>query len=146
MTHKSHHLEESLLVDPFESIKEADLGDAWSQKGCEPLYYDSCACSKLDYEVLKCLALNPDVPAILVLSKVLAPGQWQYHSEVLTDQGPEEVCISTIREKLLQCLPKEVPHSMTQQIEIWKESEDGVLDISIKLHVKKELSDSISVF
>uniref|UniRef100_A0A9J8CBP7 Era-like 12S mitochondrial rRNA chaperone 1 n=2 Tax=Cyprinus carpio TaxID=7962 RepID=A0A9J8CBP7_CYPCA len=140
-------------------------GDAWSQKGCEPLYYDSCACSKLDYEVLKCLALNPDVPAILVLSKVdllknktlllditaqLTEGvvvngkkirirgaekphqksavkphnryTEEPHSEsghflrteVLTDQGPEEVCISTIREKLLQCLPKEVPHSMTQ--------------------------------
>ncbi len=25
-----------------------------------------------------------------------------------------------------------------QQIEIWKESEDGVLDISIKLYVKKD--------
>uniref|UniRef100_A0A9J7Y7I9 Era-like 12S mitochondrial rRNA chaperone 1 n=2 Tax=Cyprinus carpio TaxID=7962 RepID=A0A9J7Y7I9_CYPCA len=184
---------ESLLVDPFESIKEADLG-------CEPLYYDSCACSKLDYEVLKCLALNPDVPAILVLSKVdllknktlllditaqltegvvvngkkirirgaekphqksavkphnryteephsesmkrvrTKTGGHFLRTEVLTDQGPEEVCISTIREKLLQCLPKEVPHSMTQQIEIWKESEDGVLDISIKLHVKKEIT------
>uniref|UniRef100_A0A8C2HRF9 Era-like 12S mitochondrial rRNA chaperone 1 n=1 Tax=Cyprinus carpio TaxID=7962 RepID=A0A8C2HRF9_CYPCA len=231
-----HHLEEPLLVDPFESIKEADLG-----KIKKSLCF-SCS-FLLDYEVLKCLALNPDVPAILVLNllknktlllditaqltegvvngkkirirgaekphqksavkphsryteephsesmkdgasqegqdkdrlspeeltalksrrgwplfkdvsmlrsvhredvETLKPGQWQYHSEVLTDQGPEEVCISTISEKLLQCLPKEVPHSMTQQIEIWKESEDGVLDISIKLHVKKELSDSIS--
>ncbi|RXN23535.1 GTPase mitochondrial-like protein [Labeo rohita] len=238
---KKHHLEESLLVDPFASIKEADLvvvlvdvSDKWTR-------------SKLDYEVLKCLALNSDVPAILVLNKVdllknktlllditaqltegvvsgkkirirgaekpceklaakphsrhtephsesmkdgasqegqeknrlsqeelkalksrrgwplfkdvfmlssidredvetlkrylfegAKPGQWQYHSEVLTDQGPEDVCINTIREKLLQYLPKEVPYSMTQQIEIWKESEDGVLDISIKLYVKKD--------
>uniref|UniRef100_A0A671RJJ9 GTPase Era, mitochondrial n=1 Tax=Sinocyclocheilus anshuiensis TaxID=1608454 RepID=A0A671RJJ9_9TELE len=234
---KRHHLEESLLVDPFESIKEADLvvvlvdmSDKWTR-------------NKLDYEVLKCLALNPDIPAILVLNKVdllknktlllditaqltegvvngkkirirgaekpleklaakrhsrhaeepqsesmkdglsqegqdkdrlkalkshrgwplfkdvfmlssidredvetltkylfdgAKPGQWQYHSEVLTDQGPEEMCINTIREKLLQHLPKEVPYGMTQQIEIWKESEDGVLDISIKLYVKKD--------
>uniref|UniRef100_A0A8C2GZ98 GTPase Era, mitochondrial n=1 Tax=Cyprinus carpio TaxID=7962 RepID=A0A8C2GZ98_CYPCA len=234
---KRHHLEVSLLVDPFDSIKEADLvvvlvdvSDKWTR-------------NKLDYEVLKCLALNPDVPAILVLNKVdllknktlllditaqltegvvngkkirirgaekphekstaqrhsrhaeepqsesmkdglsqegqdkdslkalksrrgwhlfkdvfmlssidredvetlkkylfdgAKPGHWQYHSEVLTDQGPEEMCINTIREKLLQHLPKEVPYSMTQQIEIWKESEDGVLDISIKLYVKKD--------
>lgn len=234
---KRHHLEESLLVDPFESIKESDLvvvlvdvSDKWTR-------------NKLDYEVLKCLALNPDVPAILVLNKVdllkgktlllditaqltegvvngkkirirgaekpreklaakphsrhaeepqsesmkdgasqegqdkdklkalksrrgwplfkdvfmlssidredvetlktylfegAKPGQWQYHSEVLTDQGPEEMCINTIRGKLLQHLPKEVPYSMTQQIEIWKESEDGVLDISIKLYVMKD--------
>lgn len=234
---RRHQLEDSLLVDPFESIKEADLvvvlvdvSDKWTR-------------DKLDYEVLKCLALNPDVPAILVLNKVdllknktlllditaqltegvvngkkirirgaekpreklaakrhsrhaeqpvsesvkdalsqegqdkdrlkalksrrgwhlfkdvfmlssidredvetlkkylfdgAKPGQWQYHSEVLTDQGPEEMCINTIREKLLQHLPKEVPYSMTQQIEIWKESEDGVLEISIKLYVKKD--------
>uniref|UniRef100_A0A8C1M7I1 GTPase Era, mitochondrial n=1 Tax=Cyprinus carpio TaxID=7962 RepID=A0A8C1M7I1_CYPCA len=214
----------------FAVVVLVDVSDKWTR-------------NKLDYEVLKCLALNPDVPAILVLNKVdllknktlllditaqltegvvngkkirirgaekpheksaarrhsrhaeepqsesmkdglsqegqdkdslkalksrrgwhlfkdvfmlssidredvetlkkylfdgAKPGQWQYHSEVLTDQGPEEMCINTIREKLLQHLPKEVPYSMTQQIEIWKESEDGVLDISIKLYVKKD--------
>ncbi|KAK7173467.1 hypothetical protein R3I93_003323 [Phoxinus phoxinus] len=237
---KRHQLEKSLLVDPFESLQEADLvvvlvdmSDKWTR-------------NKLDYEVLKCLALNSDVPAILVLNKVdllknktlllditsqltegvvngkkikirgavkqcmklaaephntektvsestqdgvspegqdkdrlsqetlkalrsrrgwphfkdvfmlnsldredvetlkrylfegAKPRQWQYHSEVLTDQGPEEVCNNTIREKLLQNLPKEVPYTMSQQIEIWKECEDGVLDISIKLYVKKD--------
>ncbi|XP_043094683.1 GTPase Era, mitochondrial [Puntigrus tetrazona] len=239
---KRHHLEESLVVDPFKSIKEADLvvvlvdvSDKWTR-------------SKLDYELLKCLALNPDVPAILVLNKVdllknktllldltaqltegfvngkkirirgaakpcvksatktqstraeepqseslkegapqkrqdkdglsqedlkalesrngwplfkdvfmlssinredvetlkmylfqgAKPGQWQYHSEVLTDQGPEEMCVNTVREKLLQYLPKEVPYSMKQEIDIWKESEDGVLEISIKLYVQKD--------
>lgn len=36
-----------------------DVSDKWTR-------------SKLDYEVLKCLALNSEVPAILVLNKVLA--------------------------------------------------------------------------
>lgn len=42
------------------------------------------------------------------------PGSWQYHSEVLTDQSPEEICTNTVREKLLEYLPQEVPYSMTQ--------------------------------
>lgn len=42
------------------------------------------------------------------------PGAWQYHSEVLTDQSPEEVCTNLIREKLLEYLPQEVPYSLTQ--------------------------------
>ena len=42
------------------------------------------------------------------------PGSWLYHSEVLTDQTPEEVCTSIVREKLLEYLPKEVPYTMTQ--------------------------------
>lgn len=42
------------------------------------------------------------------------PGPWQYHSEVLTDQSPEDVCINAVREKLLEYLPQEVPYNITQ--------------------------------
>ncbi|CAG5877041.1 unnamed protein product [Menidia menidia] len=66
------------------------------------------------------------------------PGSWQYHSEVLTDQSPEEVCSNIIREKLLEYLPQEVPYSLTQSVELWHEGEDGALDISVKLYTKKE--------
>uniref|UniRef100_A0A8B9H3Y2 GTPase Era, mitochondrial n=1 Tax=Astyanax mexicanus TaxID=7994 RepID=A0A8B9H3Y2_ASTMX len=61
---KKHHLEKSLLVDPLESLYEADLvvvlvdvSDKWTR-------------TRLDFEVLKCLALNPQIPAVLVLNKV----------------------------------------------------------------------------
>lgn len=42
------------------------------------------------------------------------PGPWQYHSAVLTDQSPEDICTNTIREKLLEYLPQEVPYTVTQ--------------------------------
>lgn len=230
---KRHQLEKSLLVDPWSTVKEADLmvimvdvADRWM-------------CTRLDFEVLKCLAQHPHIPAVLVLNKVdlvkakdkllnitaqltcgtvngrririrpvikrpeedselspeedstvpedsnepnstlskeqlkalrsqqgwphfkdifmlssvdredvetlksyfmvaAKPGSWQYHSEVLTDQSPEDVCTNTIREKLLEYLPQEVPYSMTQSIELWQDGEDGELDISVKLYTKKE--------
>ncbi|XP_029956775.1 GTPase Era, mitochondrial [Salarias fasciatus] len=235
---KRHQLEKSLLMDPWNTVKEADMmvvlvdvADRWM-------------CSRLDFEVLKCLAQHPDIPAILVLNKVdlvkvkdklldvtalltcgvvngrkirvrpvikppwaerrperdpeppadrdnavpedgaerdsalskeqlaalrsqqgwphfkdvfmlscedkedvdslksyfiqtAKPGRWQYHSEVLTDQSPEDVCTNIIREKLLEHLPQEVPYSMTQSIQLWQEGENGELDISVKLYVKK---------
>lgn len=34
---------------------------------------DRWMCNRLDFEVLKCLAQHPDVPAILVLNKVFFP-------------------------------------------------------------------------
>ena len=34
---------------------------------------DKWACGKLDYEILKCLTQNPDIPTVLVLNKVLTP-------------------------------------------------------------------------
>ncbi|XP_021479269.1 GTPase Era, mitochondrial isoform X2 [Oncorhynchus mykiss] len=66
------------------------------------------------------------------------PGSWQYHSDVLTDQTPEEICTNTVREKLLEYLPKEVPYTMTQAIDLWHDRENGELDIAVKLYVKKE--------
>uniref|UniRef100_A0A8C7RWY4 GTPase Era, mitochondrial n=1 Tax=Oncorhynchus mykiss TaxID=8022 RepID=A0A8C7RWY4_ONCMY len=72
------------------------------------------------------------------------PGSWQYHSDVLTDQTPEEICTNTVREKLLEYLPKEVPYTMTQAIDLWHDRENGELDIAVKLYVKKE-SHMVSV-
>uniref|UniRef100_A0A9R1SDB4 Era-like 12S mitochondrial rRNA chaperone 1 n=2 Tax=Cyprinus carpio TaxID=7962 RepID=A0A9R1SDB4_CYPCA len=155
---------ESLLVDPFESIKEADLGNKELALNTQvDLLKNKTLLLDITAQLTEGVVVNGKKIRIRGAEKPhqksavkphnryteephseTAGGGHFLRTEVLTDQGPEEVCISTIREKLLQCLPKEVPHSMTQQIEIWKESEDGVLDISIKLHVKKELSDSIS--
>ncbi|KAM4619717.1 GTPase Era, mitochondrial [Polymixia lowei] len=66
------------------------------------------------------------------------PGDWQYHSEVLTDQTPEEVCTNIVREKLLEYLPQEVPYTMTQSVELWQERENGDLDIVVKLYARKD--------
>lgn len=230
---KRHQLEKSLLMDPWSTVKEADLMIVMVDVS------DRWMCGRLDFEVLKCLARHPDIPAILVLNKVdlvkakdrllditaeltcgvvngqkvqvraairppwaekrserdsevlreedfadpnsalskeqlkelssqrgwphfndvfmlssvdredvgtlksyfmgaAKPGSWLYHSEVLTDQAPEEVCTNLIREKLLEYLPQEVPYSLTQSIELWQERESGELDICVKLNTKKE--------
>ncbi|KAK7925685.1 hypothetical protein WMY93_007995 [Mugilogobius chulae] len=225
---KRHQLEKSLLIDPWNTIKEADLvvvlvdvSDRWMR-------------GRLDFEVLKCLAQHSDTPAILVLNKVdlikakdrllditaeltcgtvnghnpqflhhsdkteepAAPdqdkslltkeqlqalssqrgwphfkdvfmlsslnkedvetlrsyflvnaksGDWQYHSEVLTDQSPQEICTNVIREKLLEYLPQEVPYSLTQRVELWHEGENGELDISVRLYAKKETHVSMVI-
>ncbi|XP_029923945.1 GTPase Era, mitochondrial [Myripristis murdjan] len=241
---KRHQLEKSLLVDPWSTVKEADLmvvmvdvAERWT-------------CDRLDFEVLKCLAQHPDIPAVLVLNKVdqvknknklleltavltcgvvngcrmrvrpvikppwaekrpvqavgppelssspeqdstgledgaetksvlskeqlkalrnqqgwphfkdvfmlssvdredvetlkryllvaAKPGAWQYHSEVLTDQTPQDVCANIVREKLLEYLPQEVPYTLTQSVELWQDGENGELDISVKLYAKKD--------
>lgn len=240
---KRHELERSLLIDPWNTVKEADLvvvlvdvSDRWM-------------CGRLDSEVLKCLTQHPDVPAVLVLNKVdlvkakyrllditaeltcgivngrkirtrpvikppwaekkpefppdvdntedaeasdqekmkqskkqlkelslqkgwpgfkdvfmlssldqedvetlksyflvkAKPGEWQYHSEVLTDQSPELICANTVREKLLEYLPKEVPYSLTQSVELWHEGENGDLDIIVRIEAKKDTHVSIVI-
>lgn len=42
------------------------------------------------------------------------PGPWEFHSEVLTSQSPQEICYNIVREKLLEYLPEEVPYTVDQ--------------------------------
>nr|KAF6295569.1 Era like 12S mitochondrial rRNA chaperone 1 [Myotis myotis] len=66
------------------------------------------------------------------------PGPWEFHSEVLTSQTPEEICSNIIREKLLEHLPQEVPYSVQQKTIVWEEGPSGQLVIVQRLLVPKE--------
>ncbi|KAM4844553.1 GTPase Era, mitochondrial isoform 2-T2 [Thomomys bottae] len=219
---KRHHLESSLLEDPWKSMESADLvvvlvdvSDKWTRNQLSP-------------QVLQCLTRFSQIPSVLVLNKVdclkqksilleltaaltegtvngkqlsmkrafhsypgtycpspaakdsgsntqsvgtmqrigwphfqeifmlsalsqvdvntlkqyllsqAQPGPWEYHSEVLTNQTPEEICANKIREKLLEYLPEEVPYSVQQKTVLWEEGPSGELVIQQNLLVLKE--------
>ncbi|XP_016042469.2 GTPase Era, mitochondrial isoform X2 [Erinaceus europaeus] len=216
---KRHHLESSLLEDPWKSMESADLvvvlvdvSDKWTRNQLSP-------------QLLQCLTKFSQVPSILVMNKVdclkqksvlldlsvvltegivngkkfemgqalrsyqdtyylsrvskspdpesvgkpqrtgwphfqeifmlsslsqedvhilkqyllskAQPGPWEFHSEVLTSQMPEEICANIIREKLLEHLPQEVPYSVQQTV-VWEKGPSGELLILQKLLVSKE--------
>ncbi|NXU50676.1 ERAL1 GTPase, partial [Turnix velox] len=66
------------------------------------------------------------------------PGPWEFHSEVLTSQSPQEICDNIIREKLLEYLPLEVPYGVTQVTELWEEGPSGELLIVQSLLVPRK--------
>ncbi|NXP06670.1 ERAL1 GTPase, partial [Thinocorus orbignyianus] len=66
------------------------------------------------------------------------PGPWEFHSEVLTSQSPQEICDNIIREKLLEYLPLEVPYGVTQVTEMWEEGPGGELVIVQNLLVPRK--------
>ncbi|NWV20068.1 ERAL1 GTPase, partial [Origma solitaria] len=66
------------------------------------------------------------------------PGPWEFHSDVLTNQSPQEICDNIIREKVLEYLPLEVPYGVTQVTEIWEEGKCGELLIVQSLLVPRE--------
>ncbi|XP_076607014.1 GTPase Era, mitochondrial [Chaetodon auriga] len=116
-------------AEPNSLLSKEQLKALSSQQGW-PHFKDVFMLSSVDKE---------DVDTLKSYFMVAAkPGSWQYHSEVLTDQSPEEVCTNIIREKLLECLPQEVPYSVTQSIELWQDGENDELHISVKLYAKKD--------
>uniref|UniRef100_A0A8D0GIY4 GTPase Era, mitochondrial n=1 Tax=Sphenodon punctatus TaxID=8508 RepID=A0A8D0GIY4_SPHPU len=198
-----HNLEKSVVADPWQSMKRADLVVVLVDVS------ESFTRNRLHSQVLKCLSQFSQIPSILVLNKVdllkgktllldlvvkltegmvngkklevrsntirppgseapdsrigwahfreifmlaavneeevemlktyllmqAKPGPWEFHSEVLTNQSPQEICNNIIREKLLEYLPLEVPYTVLQ---VWEEGPGGELVILQNLLVKKE--------
>ncbi|XP_064379339.1 GTPase Era, mitochondrial isoform X2 [Dromaius novaehollandiae] len=65
------------------------------------------------------------------------PGPWEFHSGVLTNQSPQEICDNVIRGKILEYLPLEVPYSVHQVTEVWEEGPSGELLIVQNLVVPR---------
>ncbi|XP_078404408.1 GTPase Era, mitochondrial [Cetorhinus maximus] len=66
------------------------------------------------------------------------PGSWDYHSAVVTDQSPQEICCNLIRERLLEYLPQEVPYNIVQSTELWEEGPSGELRILQNIMVARK--------
>ncbi|XP_025903707.1 GTPase Era, mitochondrial [Nothoprocta perdicaria] len=66
------------------------------------------------------------------------PGPWEFHSGVLTNQSPQEICDNIIREKMLEYLPLEVPYGVHQVTEMWEEGPSGELLIMQNLVVPRK--------
>lgn len=115
-------------AEPRSALSREQLKALSSQQGW-PHFKDVFMLSSVDSEDVETLKSY--------FMRAAKPGPWQYHSEVLTDQGPEIICTNTIREKLLEYLPQEVPYSVQQVVELWKDGESE-LEISVKLYAKKE--------
>lgn len=91
-------------------------------------------------EVFMLSALDGDEVETLktYLMTCAKPGEWEYHSEVVTTQSPQEICNNIVREKLLEYLPQEIPYNVTQVNDFWEEGSGGELIIKQTLLVSKE--------
>nr|XP_033778027.1 GTPase Era, mitochondrial [Geotrypetes seraphini] len=115
-------------TDQLQTEKQ-QLRDLKKKKGW-PLFQDVFMLSAVSGEEVHTLKKY-----LLTLAR---PRPWEYHSEVLTTQSPQDICDNIIREKLLEYLPQEVPYSVVQDTILWDEGPSGELVIFQKLLVQKE--------
>lgn len=72
------------------------------------------------------------------VKKYAAPGPQLFPDGMVTDQPEKQVMAEIIREKLLWCLDREVPHGTAVEIEKFSEREDsGVIDIEAVIYCEK---------
>ena len=64
-------------------------------------------------------------------------GPHLFPDEMITDQPERQIAAEILREKLLWCLEREVPHGTAVEIERFSEREDGVLEIDATIFCEK---------
>lgn len=79
------------------------------------------------------------------LKKHAEEGPQLFPDDMITDQPERQICAELVREKLLNCLDKEVPHGTAVEITRFHEREDGVIEIDATIYCEKDSHKGIII-
>jgi GTP-binding protein Era len=72
------------------------------------------------------------------LGKYAQEGPQLFPDGMTTDQPDAQVCAEIIREKMLRCLDKEIPHGTAVEVTRFTEREDsGIIDLDVTIYCEK---------
>ncbi len=80
-----------------------------------------------------------------VLEKFLPDGPALFPEDMTSDQPERQMMAEILREKLLYCLDKEVPHGVAVEIERFAQREDGVIEVHAAIYCEKESHKGIII-
>ena len=154
-----------LLVEPIPSVgpQEAALIDRLRQAKVPALL----VINKIDtvdkaglLEVMAVYASAFDFDAILPVSaktgdgldellaemeKYAAEGPHLFPDDMITDQPERQICAELVREKLLRCLDREIPHGTAVEVTKFAERENGIVDLEVTIFCEKESHKGIII-
>ena len=79
------------------------------------------------------------------LDKYAVEGPHFFPDDMITDQPERQICAELVREKLLKCLDKEIPHGTAVEITRFSEREDGVVEIDATIYCEKDSHNGIII-
>ena len=154
-----------LLVEPIASIgpQEEALIERLRQTGAPAVLVinkiDTVEKARL-LEVMALYAAAFDFDAILPVSartgeglddlldeleKYAAEGPHLFPDDMITDQPERQICAELVREKLLKCLDKEIPHGTAVEVTRFTERENGILDLEVTIYCEKDSHKGIII-
>lgn len=71
------------------------------------------------------------------LSKYAAEGPQLFPDGMTTDQPDSQVCAEIVREKMLRCLDKEIPHGTAVEVTRFTERDNGIIDLDVTIYCEK---------
>ena len=79
------------------------------------------------------------------LEKYAEEGPHLFPEDMITDQPERQICAELVREKLLQCLDKEIPHGTAVEVTRFHERDDGIIDLEVTIYCEKESHKGIII-
>ena len=79
------------------------------------------------------------------LEKYAAEGPHFFPEDMITDQPERQICAELVREQLLQCLDKEIPHGTAVEVTRFSERDNGNLDLEVTIYCEKDSHKGIII-
>ena len=79
------------------------------------------------------------------LEKYAVEGPHLFPDDMITDQPERQVCAELVREKLLRCLSKEIPHGTAVEVTKFSERDSGIIDLEVTIYCEKESHKGIII-
>ncbi len=79
------------------------------------------------------------------MEKYAEEGPHLFPDDMITDQPERQICAELVREKLLQCLDKEVPHGTAVEVTRFSERDDGIIDLEVTIYCEKDSHKGIII-
>ena len=96
--------------------------------------------AKHDFDaVIPISAMRKDGTEVLLreMERFAKPGPALFPEDMDTDQPDRQVCAELVREKLLRCLDKEIPHGTAVEVTRFTERDNGIIDLDVTIYCEK---------
>jgi GTP-binding protein Era len=148
----------ALVVEPVDNIgtQEALLLERIKAAGVPALLVINKIDTVKKEELLKIIALYAEAyafDAVVPISakkgdgigdllrefeKYAAEGPHLFPEDMVTDQPEKHMVAEIVREKLLICLDREVPHGTAVEVTKFSERDDGIIDLDVTIYCEKQ--------
>lgn len=79
------------------------------------------------------------------MEKYAAEGPHLFPADMITDQPERQICAELVREKLLNCLDKEIPHGTAIEVTRFSERDNGIIDLEVTIYCEKSSHKGIII-
>lgn len=71
------------------------------------------------------------------LESYAVEGPQLFPDDMICDQPEKQICAEVVREKLLLCLDKEIPHGTAVEVTRFTERDNGIIDLDVTIYCEK---------